>query len=188
MTLSPLQPVVVSPASAAAPPPLASPSPTPPSPDGATTTPRWRDRVHPAGPRCVFCFYLGARGRRAGAQGLHPGPRRGRASAARNMATSLRGRIASCPLPPPGGYGSSYGSCADRWPLPAATALGSRPASAASASLIFISAQAWYSQRSTLSLSSSRSTPSRFVSPSSQSGSGVQSRWGCCGLLDLVRF
>ena len=137
-TLSLPQPLVVSPASAATPPPPASPSPTPPSPDGATTTPRWRDRVHPAGPRCVFCFYLGARGRRAGAQGLHPGPRRGCGSAARNMATLLRGQIALCPLPPPGSYGSRCGSCTDRWPLPAATALGSQPASAASVSLIFI--------------------------------------------------
>ena len=96
MTLSPPQPSVVSPASAATPPPHGSPSPTPTTPDGATTIPR--DGVTTSVPpdRAVW-----ARGQCGGAQGLHPGPRRGRGSAAWNMATSLRGQIALCPLPPP---------------------------------------------------------------------------------------
>ena len=49
---------------------------------------------------------------------------------------------------------------------------------------ISVSAQAWWPRTSTSPLSSNTSMPSRFVSPSSsQSGSGVEPRWGCCRLL-----
>ena len=49
---------------------------------------------------------------------------------------------------------------------------------------VFVSAQACWPHTSTSPLSSNTSTPSRFVSSSSsQFGSGVEPRWGCCRLL-----
>lgn len=79
------------------------------------------------------------------------------------------------------------GPYAGQWAFMAATAFRPRPASAGSASLIFFSSQPWCSPSTTSPLPSVH-RHCLGSCPSSQSGSGVQSRWGCRGLLDWVRF